>query len=236
MKTKSHPAARTPDRSVPVKWRWHHRALQKLRDHLVDDLSLRLAAAAEPLEPHSMDPADSASDESDRALAVTLLSREHDALHEVNSALRRIGEGTYGICERTGKRIPALRLRAVPWTRFTKEAEEALEKDGWNRGAKLAPATSIQGGESDPLAEAEDPGKEELQARVIGRHQLAARLAALGQGGRGEPAPETKPDGNGHNIAAPIRREPSRRPAPHAQGGKRARGPARRAGRRNPSR
>ena len=40
--------------------------------------------------------------------------------------MRRILSGAYGICERTGKRIPMQRLRAVPWTRFTKEAEEAF--------------------------------------------------------------------------------------------------------------
>ena len=236
MKTKSHPAARTPDRGVPVKWRWHQRALQRLRDHLLDDLSLRHAAAAEPIEPHSMDPADSASDESDRALAVSLLSGEHDALHGVDSALRRIREGTYGICEKSGKRIPATRLRAVPWTRFSKEAEEALEKEGGNRGVRLAPATSIQGAESDPLSEAEDPGKEELQARVIGRHQLAETLAALGQGARDEPAPETEPNGNGHNIATPTRRKTSRKPASQANAGNRGRGATSRAVRRNTNR
>src|SRR4051794_9131748 len=123
MKTKPHPTNRPPERDVPPKWRWHLRALQKLRDHLLDDLRLRLAAAAEPIEPHSMDPADSASDESDRALAVSLLSGENDALHEVDSAMRRIRQGTFGICERSGKRIPEMRLRAVPWTRYTKEAE-----------------------------------------------------------------------------------------------------------------
>ena len=142
MKTKTHPAARMPERGIPAKWSWHHRALQRLRDHLLDDLRLKLATAAEPIEPQNRDPADSGTDESDRALAVSLLSGERDALREVDAAIRRIRQGTYGICERTGKRIPVTRLRAVPWTRFCKEAEDAIEKEGAIRGGKSAPATS----------------------------------------------------------------------------------------------
>ena len=174
MKTKPRPVASKPSRDIPQEWRWHFRALGMLRDHLLDDLRLRLGAAAEPTGQHSMDPADSATDESDRILAVSLLSGEHDALHEVDSALRRIRTGTYGICETSGECIPAARLRAVPWTRFIKEAAEALEKEGAIRVVKLAPLASIQHGEPEPLARAEDPGKEELQARVVARHRLAA--------------------------------------------------------------
>ena len=158
MKTRSHSTARrprnpssssagrTPAGKVPRKWRWHYKALQRLRDHLVDDLCLKLAAATEPIEPHSMDPAESATDESNRALAVSLLSGERDALHEVDSAMRRILAGTYGICERSGKRIPLQRLRAVPWTRFTKEAGDALETEGEIRPGKRAPAARLATG------------------------------------------------------------------------------------------
>jgi DnaK suppressor protein len=152
MKTKSHPAPRSPEHGVPWKWRWHHRALQRLRDHLLDDLRLRLAAAAEPIEMHGTDPTDSATDESDRALAVSLLSGERDALHEVDTALRRIREGTYGICERSGKRIPAARLRAVPWTRFTKAAEDAVEKERALRSMEPAPEGSIRSHSPRPRA------------------------------------------------------------------------------------
>ncbi len=231
MKTKSHPTARTPAGSIPRKWRWHSRALQALRDHLVDDLRLKLAAAAEPIEPHSMDPADSATDESDRTLAVSLLSGENDALHEVDSAIRRIRQGTYGFCEKSGKRIPPARLRAVPWTRFTREAEEGLEKGGAIRAVKLAPVSSIQGAESDALSQADEPENEELQTRVAGRHQLAETLAEIGNGERAEPSPEPEPDANGRGIATSVRRRISGEPLPRAKAKKRGRAMARRAGR-----
>ena len=233
MKTNSHPAASKPDRGIPQEWRWHFRALGMLRDHLLDDLRLRLGAAAEPTGPHSMDPADSATDESDRILAVSLLSGEHDALHEVDSALRRIRNGTYGICERSGEHIPAARLRAVPWTRFTREAAEALEKGGAIRVVKLAPLASIQDAETDTLAHAEDPGKEELQARVVGRHQRAEAIEELAHGGRAEGEPETEPGENRRDHSASVQSRNLRKPEPRAGAAKIERAGDRRAGRRS---
>jgi len=134
-----------PAKRIPRKWRWHYRVLESLRDHLLDERAVALAEAAEPIERHSMDPADSATDEYDHALAATLLTGEQNALYELEAARRRIVAGTYGICEKTGKHIPPERLRAVPWTRFTKDAEAAFEKSGEIRPVGLAPAATIQG-------------------------------------------------------------------------------------------
>ena len=44
--------------------------------------------------------------------------------------MRRILDGSYGVCEQTGKRIPAARLKVVPWTRFREEMEAQLENIG----------------------------------------------------------------------------------------------------------
>lgn len=79
-------------------------------------------------EPFSVDPADSAVDETDHHAALGILARDQDMLFEVNAAIRRILEGTYGICEDSGQPIPPDRLRAVPWTRYTREVEERLEE------------------------------------------------------------------------------------------------------------
>ena len=74
--------------------------------------------------------ADSATDEFDHDLALTRLSVEQDALYEINVALNRILNRSYGVCEETGRVIPSARLKAIPWTRFTREVEERLEQDG----------------------------------------------------------------------------------------------------------
>jgi len=126
-----------PAGMVPAKWRWHYRVLRALQEQLLRERGESLRAAAEPLEPHSLDEADSATDEFDHALGLTRLSAEQDALYEVNEALRRIAAGAYGVCLETGKPIPDARLKAVPWTRFTRPIEERLEKEGHLRGPQL---------------------------------------------------------------------------------------------------
>ena len=47
---------------------------------------------------------------------------------EVDAALDRLRRGTYGVCEESGKVIPDERLRAVPWTRYTREVAERHER------------------------------------------------------------------------------------------------------------
>jgi len=55
---------------------------------------------------------------------------DRQLLDEVNAALERLAEGTYGVCERTGQPIPKTRLDAIPWTRYTIEAEREIEAGG----------------------------------------------------------------------------------------------------------
>jgi len=165
----------TPD--VPAKWQWHYRVLLAMQSRLLRDHGSLLRMAAEPLEPHSLNEADSATDEFDHDLALTRLSAEHDALYEVNEALRRITSGSYGRCEETGKTIPAARLRAVPWTRFTREVEERLEKQGVVCRARLGKAATVRGkgqlwlapeGEAEEVEDAPPaPPKDEALSHVF---------------------------------------------------------------------
>lgn len=112
------------------KWAWHQQVLLALRERLLAERQARLTEAAQPLEPHSLDPADSASDEFDHNVALAMLSAEQDALHEIDAALHRIRTGTYGRCEATRKPISAARLRAVPWTRFAHSTAMQQEAAG----------------------------------------------------------------------------------------------------------
>lgn len=113
---------------IPPRWSWHYHKLQSLRDRLLDSRDDQLGQVAGVEEPFSVDPADSASDETDHEAALGILARDQDMLLEVNAAIRRILEGSYGICEASGQPIPPDRLRAVPWTRYTREVEERLEQ------------------------------------------------------------------------------------------------------------
>jgi RNA polymerase-binding transcription factor DksA len=131
---------------VPAKWRWHYRTLLSLQNRLLRLHGESRRAAAEPLESHSLDEADSATDEFDHNLALAQLSAEQDALYEVDAALHRIADGTYGRCEESGEPIPAARLRAIPWTRFTRDVEERLERSGAMGRTRLREAVTLREG------------------------------------------------------------------------------------------
>lgn len=115
-------------RHIDARWLGYHRVLLALRRRLVDDRTEELAEVTSPLESHGMSLADTATDEFDHDMLLAELSTVQDRLFEVDEALRRIENHTYGVCELTGKPIPAARLRAVPWTRFTEHAAEQLER------------------------------------------------------------------------------------------------------------
>jgi len=175
---------------VPAKWRWHHRVLLSLQSRLLRERGALLQAAAEPIEPHSVDEADSATDEFDHDLALTQLSAGQDALYEVNQAISRIHNGTYGLCEETGEVVPAARLRAVPWTRYSLEVENRLEKKGVTSRARVRKAATVRGSGRvwfAPEEEAEEteekppaPPKDEALTKVFsppGRHVSRREIA-----------------------------------------------------------
>lgn len=59
---------------------------------------------------------------------IGLVDSERKILAEVNNALSRIEEGTYGICEGRGEPIPKQRLKAIPWARYCVACATLLEK------------------------------------------------------------------------------------------------------------
>ena len=63
--------------------------------------------SAEEMTSYSLHMADSGTDNFDRDFALSLLSSDQDAIYEIEEALKRIEKNTYGICELTGKTIPA---------------------------------------------------------------------------------------------------------------------------------
>jgi len=73
--------------------------------------------------------ADAGTDTFDRDFALSLVSSEQDALSEIDAAIKRIRDGTYGICEITSKPISKERLLAVPFTRHSAEAQKQIERN-----------------------------------------------------------------------------------------------------------
>ncbi|MBX7003082.1 general stress protein [Bacillus aerophilus] len=59
----------------------------------------------------------------DRMTEQTLDQADDQIEGEIDAALKRMEDGTYGICEKTGKDIPYERLKAVPYTRYSIDAK-----------------------------------------------------------------------------------------------------------------
>lgn len=74
------------------------------------------------------DVADRASEETDRALELRTRDRQRKLVAKIDAALRRIDEGEYGYCEKTGEPISLKRLDARPIATMTLEAQEMHER------------------------------------------------------------------------------------------------------------
>jgi DnaK suppressor protein len=59
-------------------------------------------------------------------------------IKEIDEALARMENGTYGICEETGENIEEKRLVAIPWTRLSLEGAEVREREQKRYDQKLA--------------------------------------------------------------------------------------------------
>jgi DnaK suppressor protein len=76
-----------------------------------------------------MDLQEKAADEVARRDRLALTDIDRQRLFEVNAALARMADGSYGECEESGDPIPFGRLQAEPTTRYTVEAQELVEAE-----------------------------------------------------------------------------------------------------------
>lgn len=135
----STPVLAAPDAQPNVRseWQKYYKNLVELRERLMNQMSGLAKESAEEMDSYSLHMADSGTDNFDRDFALSLLSSDQDAIYEIEEALKRIQRGTYGTCELTGRPIPKARLEAIPWTRFTVEAQAQLEREGALRQRRL---------------------------------------------------------------------------------------------------
>ncbi len=131
-----------PKRIKP-EWQKYYNRLLELRDQLRHQMNGLAKESAQEMPGYSLHMADSGTDNFDRDFALSLLSSDQDAVYEIEEALKRIEKKTYGICELTGKTIPKARLEAIPWTRFTVEAQAQLEREGALRSRRLGQLGTI---------------------------------------------------------------------------------------------
>jgi len=130
-------AKRNGQAKIKPVWAKYYNRLLELRDQLTRQISGLAKESAQEMAGYSLHMADSGTDNFDRDFALSLLSSDQDAVYEIEEALKRIEKNTFGICELTGKPIPRKRLEAIPWTRFTVQAQAQLEREGALRQRRL---------------------------------------------------------------------------------------------------
>lgn len=151
------------EKRIKPEWQKYHRNLLGLRERLLNQMSGLAKESAEEMSSYSLHMADSGTDNFDRDFALSLLSADQDAVYEIEEALKRIEKGSYGVCELTGKTIPKARLDAIPWTRFTVEAQAQLEREGALRQRRLGALGTVDSvGAPEPE---EDDEAEEKSSR-----------------------------------------------------------------------
>lgn len=122
---------------IPEKFRRYYKLLIELRNHVTGQLdqhteeTLKRSSKEDSgdLSSYGQHMADAGTDTFDRDFALSLVSNEQEALSEIEAAIQRIKNGTYGVCEGTQQPIAKERLLAVPFTRYSAEAQKALERN-----------------------------------------------------------------------------------------------------------
>ncbi|MDR1011345.1 MAG: TraR/DksA C4-type zinc finger protein [Opitutaceae bacterium] len=151
--------------TIPEKYRRYYKLLLDLRSSLTEGLSLHTEETlrrstkddAGDLSSYGQHMADAGTDTFDRDFALSMVANEQEALTEIDAAIKRIENGTYGICEVTQKPIARERLLAVPFTRYSTEAQKEIER---NR-MRVRTAAGLFGEIGDDAGRVDDGGGDE---------------------------------------------------------------------------
>ena len=117
---------------VPTQWASYYESLMSLRNSLKGSLGERsnetIGASARESGELSINSSDAGTETFDRDLALSMVANDQEALEEIEEAIDRIFDGSYGICLETQKPINKIRLKAVPFTRFSVEGQNQYER------------------------------------------------------------------------------------------------------------
>jgi len=110
--------------------------LKKMKEHLLEERKKLLASLADQSEDmrgliktvDSGDEADVAADVIDRTLLTALGTQDANRLQQIDNALDRINQGTYGRCVKCGKEIPEERLEVLPYALMCISCASAQER------------------------------------------------------------------------------------------------------------
>jgi len=112
----------------------YQKILLKLKEDLVKDISSMSKNPSSSLNEsgdvsgHVLHMADVATDMYDREFSLGLASNEREILFKIDTALKKIADGSYGKCTICGKEIPSARLKVLPYTETCLKCQEKIEE------------------------------------------------------------------------------------------------------------
>ena len=117
-----------PKSKVPFKKEITQKLIEA-KKRILQEVNQKVKTESNTLKFEIGDIYDLASSERDRELSLILGDRDREKLSEIDDALGRINDSTYGVCEECGEQIAEDRLRALPFTRVCVECQSRSEKE-----------------------------------------------------------------------------------------------------------
>ena len=102
--------------------------LDEIKHITEDTLKKSQKEASGDISGYTYHMADVATDTYDREFSLGLASNERKFIYELDDALKKIEDGTFGICEECKSPIAKTRLKAVPYARLCLKCQEKREK------------------------------------------------------------------------------------------------------------
>jgi DnaK suppressor protein len=106
----------------------YRRLLQEKKNTLLAELAKTKNAEEETTEESTQDIADKAVSSYTREFLYSLNDSERNTIQQIDQALSRIEDGTYGFCLNCGNPMSEKRLTAIPWSRHCVDCQELSEK------------------------------------------------------------------------------------------------------------
>lgn len=104
--------------------------LEELRKQVVKTVQGTKDAATQPdaAKGYSQHAADEGTDDFVKNINLEVTNKEFGMLRQIDRALEKIEEGTYGICDISEEEIPMKRLEAIPYATMTVQAQQKFER------------------------------------------------------------------------------------------------------------
>jgi DnaK suppressor protein len=104
-------------------------ALLELKNKLLAENDAEIKAEREANKDEGMDTYDLASEERDREINFILSDRDRSKGQQIDDALARMADGSYGVCDSCGLEVAEERLRAMPFTRLCRDCQQDQERE-----------------------------------------------------------------------------------------------------------